>query len=157
MGRKLGMGSAPLFREGSGVPSNTVAWAEADLHAKWHLDPSNHLATTDMGGRLGALLLWGGGAEYPSSNVARAEAYLITMFHRDPSNRLAVWPQYTNVTDRTDRQTDRSAVGKNRTVCPTPSPIRQSESQQKTSCTVHCGALQSVTIIWKKICITKRL
>jgi len=31
-----------------------VARAEAYLHAKWHLDPSGHLATTDMGGKLGA-------------------------------------------------------------------------------------------------------
>jgi len=38
--------------------------------------------------------------------VARAEAYLHAKFHLDPSesDRLA---QYTNVTDRQDRQTDR--------------------------------------------------
>jgi len=31
---------------GSWVPiQHNVAWAEAYLHTKWHLDPSNHLAT----------------------------------------------------------------------------------------------------------------
>jgi len=33
-------------------------------------------------------------------NVARAEAYLHAKFHLGP----IVWPQYTNVTDRIDRQ-----------------------------------------------------
>jgi len=44
MGRQLG-GFAPLGR-GSWVPiQNSVARAEAYLHAKLHLDPSNRLAT----------------------------------------------------------------------------------------------------------------
>jgi len=30
-----------------------VAWAKAYLHTKWHLDPFSHLATTDMGQKLG--------------------------------------------------------------------------------------------------------
>jgi len=42
-GQKLG-GSAPFWHRGAGSPSNTVARAEAYLHAKFHLDPSNHLA-----------------------------------------------------------------------------------------------------------------
>jgi len=29
----------------AGSPSNNVAWAEAYLHTKWHLDPFNCLAT----------------------------------------------------------------------------------------------------------------
>jgi len=39
----------------------TVAWAEVYLRTKWHLDPSSHLATTDMGHKLGrgAVPLWG--------------------------------------------------------------------------------------------------
>jgi len=49
----------PLFREGELGPHNTVTWAEAYLHIKWHLNPSNHLATTDMGRKLGAVPLWG--------------------------------------------------------------------------------------------------
>jgi len=32
-------------------PSNKVPWAEAYLHAKYHLDPSSHLATINMGGK----------------------------------------------------------------------------------------------------------
>jgi len=30
----------------AGSPSNTVAWAEAYHYTKWHLGPSNRLATT---------------------------------------------------------------------------------------------------------------
>jgi len=30
-----------------------VAWAEAYLRTKWHLDPSSRLAATDMGQKLG--------------------------------------------------------------------------------------------------------
>jgi len=45
MGRKLGWGCVPL-REGSWVPIlHNVTKTEAYLHAKFHLDPSNHLAT----------------------------------------------------------------------------------------------------------------
>jgi len=46
LSRKLG--AVPHFRgEGpAGSPSNSVVWAgEAYFHAKWHLDPSNRLAT----------------------------------------------------------------------------------------------------------------
>ena len=28
---------------------HSVAWAEAYIHTKWHLDPSSRLPTTDMG------------------------------------------------------------------------------------------------------------
>jgi len=31
-----------------------MAWVEAYLLTKWHLDPSSHLATIDMGRKLGA-------------------------------------------------------------------------------------------------------
>jgi len=63
-----------------------------------------------MGRKLGALPLWGGGPGSPSNNVSPgAEAYLHAKrldyqdgvkFHLDSP---AVWPQYTNVTDK---QTD---------------------------------------------------
>jgi len=43
-GPKIG-GSAPFGGGGAGSPSNNVATAEAYLHAKFHLDPSNRLAT----------------------------------------------------------------------------------------------------------------
>jgi len=52
-------------------------------HTKWYLNPSGHLATTDMAKNWRALTLWGGGG------VARAQAYLHAKFHLDPSNRLA--------------------------------------------------------------------
>ena len=43
MGRKLGV--CPYGRGGVGSPSNNVARADVYLHAKFHLDPSNRLAT----------------------------------------------------------------------------------------------------------------
>ena len=46
-----------------------VVWAKAYLRAKWHLDPASHLATTDMGRKLGAVPLWGGGAGSPSNTM----------------------------------------------------------------------------------------
>ena len=33
----------------------SVAWAEAYLRTKWHLDPSSRLATIDMGRKLGGV------------------------------------------------------------------------------------------------------
>ena len=38
-----------------GLVVYSVAWAEAYLHTKWHLDPSTRLATIDMGRKLGAV------------------------------------------------------------------------------------------------------
>jgi len=47
MGGKLG--ATVAFLEGElGPIKHNVVWAEAYLHTKWHLDPSSHLATTDM-------------------------------------------------------------------------------------------------------------
>jgi len=62
MGRKIG-GLCPLFGEGgSGSPSKKkVAWAEAYLDTKWHLNPSSYLATTDMGQKLEGLCPFLGG------------------------------------------------------------------------------------------------
>jgi len=45
MGRKVGAAMS-LSVGGSWVPTqHNVAWAEAYLHTKWHLDPCNRLAT----------------------------------------------------------------------------------------------------------------
>ena len=52
MGQKLG--APPLLEEWDLGPHLRVALAETYLHAKWHLDPSSRLATTDMG-----QTLWG--------------------------------------------------------------------------------------------------
>jgi len=35
-----------------GQNSMATTWAEANIRTKWHLDPSSHLATTDMGRKL---------------------------------------------------------------------------------------------------------
>jgi len=69
MGRKLG---APLpFWEGSGVPSNTVAWAEAYLHAKFHLDPYNRLATVHQHYRQNRTQDRTGQTGQPSDSIGR--------------------------------------------------------------------------------------
>ena len=50
MGRNVG--AAVLLSMGSWVPvQHNVAWAEAYLHTKWHLDPSNRLATINQRNR----------------------------------------------------------------------------------------------------------
>jgi len=75
-------------------------WVDVYVRTKWHLDPSSSLATTDIDRKLGDCAP----LEH-SRNVAGAEAYR-TM----PSFILihpTVWPQYTNVTDTTDRTTFR--------------------------------------------------
>ena len=74
MGRTLG-GLSPFFGGDLGPIKQNVAGAEAYLFAKFHLDPSSrlaylytkwrlnppsHLAATDMGRKLGPVLLWGG-------------------------------------------------------------------------------------------------
>jgi len=57
MGRKLWgeVAVPPFWGGGAGYPSNTM-WlglSPTYLPTKWHLDPSSHLATTDMGRKLG--------------------------------------------------------------------------------------------------------
>jgi len=48
-----------------------VAWAVGYLHTKRHLDPSSHLATVDMGQKLGALPpFWEWGAGSPSNTMS---------------------------------------------------------------------------------------
>jgi len=99
MGRKLG--ALPPFLETAeiGSISHDVAWIEAYLPTKWHLDPSNHLATTDISRKLAAVPLWGGGPGCPSNTVwpvprpTCVPSFILI--------RPTVWPQYTNVTDRT--------------------------------------------------------
>ena len=91
-GSKIG-GCAPVLGRGAGSPVyHTVAWVQAYLPTKWHLDPSCHLATTNIGRKLGAVSRWGWG---PACQVAK--------FHLDPSNRLATIHQ-RHRQDRTDRK-----------------------------------------------------
>jgi len=113
MGRKL-VGSTPFWGRGSWVPiERNVAWAETYLPSKRHLDPSSHLATIDMSRKLGGLCpFWGGGAGSSSNTMWSGPRPTCT-----PSFiwiHPTVWPQYTNVTDRQDRQTDRQTDRTNR-------------------------------------------
>ena len=47
--RKLGV--PPRFGDGAGSQYDTVAWAEAYLHSKCHLDPSSRLASRNAAGK----------------------------------------------------------------------------------------------------------
>jgi len=59
MGRKEGL-LCPFRGAGKLGPHLTQSsWAEVYLRTKWHLDPSSHLARTNMGRKLGAVPLWG--------------------------------------------------------------------------------------------------
>ena len=51
-----------------------MAWAEVCFRTEWCLHPSSHLATIDMGQKLGAvpLLGGGGGAGFPSNTMSPA-------------------------------------------------------------------------------------
>jgi len=92
-------GCCAPFRWGSWVSTyNNVAWAEAYLRIKWHIDPSSRLATTYIHG--------------PKSGDCCAPAGEAG----SPSNTMWPGPRLTSTQDRqtnkqtnrqTDRQTDR--------------------------------------------------
>jgi len=92
-----------------GLVVYSVAWAEAYLPSKWHLDPSSRLATTDMGQKWGICPF--GAAESPS-NTMRPRPRPTSMpgfILIDPT----VWPQYTNVKDgQTGQDNGPTAWGK---------------------------------------------
>ena len=94
-----------------------MAWTEAYVRTKWHLDPSSRLATKDMGRKLGAEPLWGSWVPI-KCNVAGAEPYLHSKFHLDPSNRLAkVHQRYRQIEqNRTYIQTRQRSDSIGRTV-----------------------------------------
>ena len=77
------------FGEGE-LGSHLTQCRLGDLHVKWHLDPSNHLSTADMGRKLGLRPLLGEvelGFHLTLGGQDRGlPAY---QFHLDPSNRLA--------------------------------------------------------------------
>jgi len=91
---------------------NNVAWVEAHIRTKWYLDPSSHLAKTDMGRKLGEQCPFaGGGAGSPSNTMwtgSRPSCMpTFILIH------LTVWPQCTKVTDRqTDKQTAVDRIGR---------------------------------------------
>jgi len=89
----------PFLGRESWVPMyHNVAWAEAYLHTKWHLDPCSRLATVDMGRKLGAVPLGDGDLGlhltlWPGPRPTCMPSFILIC--------PTVWPQYTNVTDRT--------------------------------------------------------
>ena len=91
MGQKLGGGGGALCSGGSWVPvEHKVAWAEANLHTKCHLDPSRRLTTIKIGRKLGVCPLFGEGSWVPIEYiVAWAKAYLHTKWHLSLFNHLA--------------------------------------------------------------------
>ena len=78
--------------------------AEVYFHTKkWRLGPSSLLATADMGRKLGAVPLLGRGAGSPTKTL-----WLGLRPTSMPSFILiypTVWPQYSNITDRQNKQT----------------------------------------------------
>jgi len=105
-------------KEGAAVPLSRCDLGRGLLpYTKWRLDPSSRLAAIDMGRKLGAVLLWGGGPGSPSNTMwpGPRPTYMPSFILIRPT----VWPQYTNVTDRTG-QTDRQrSDGTGRTVLQT--------------------------------------
>jgi len=72
---------------------HNVAWAEAYLHTKWHLDPSSRLATIDMGRKFGGSVpIFRRGAGSPSNTMSLGPRHTSL-----PSGVLihpAIWPQH---------------------------------------------------------------
>jgi len=73
-----------------------VAWAEAYLPTNWHLDPPSHLATTDMGRKLGAVPLWEGDGSpsntmWPGPSPTRIQSFILIR-----TNLLKNCPSYLN-------------------------------------------------------------
>jgi len=77
--------------------------AEAYLRTKWHLDPSSPLATSYMGRKFGAVLLWGAGSPPNTMWPGSRPTSMISFILIHPT----IWPQYITVSDRQDTQTDR--------------------------------------------------
>ena len=103
-GSKVG-GCCVPFRGGAGSPSNNVAWAEAYLRTKWHPDSSNNLVTIDMVRKAGCCCaLFCVGSWSPSNTMSPGSRS--TSIPSDILICPTVWShsQYTNVTDRQDRE-----------------------------------------------------
>ena len=99
---------------------HNVAWTEAYLHTKWHLDASSSLATTDMGRKLGAapLLGWVAGSHLTQCGRDRGlppcqvSSWSIQPFgHNTPTSQT----DRTDRTDRTVRQTGQRSDSVERT------------------------------------------
>jgi len=108
MRRKLG--TEPLSLGGVELGPHLTQFRLAYLRTKWRLDPSSRLATIDMAENWGLCPFGGGGAGSPSNTMWPGPRPICM-----PSFILiypTVWPQYTNVTDRQDRdrQTGQTTV-----------------------------------------------
>jgi len=81
--------------------SYNVAWAEAYLRTKWHLDPSSRLTTTDMGRKLRAVHAPYGGScmDFHLTQCSLPPFHI--EWHHNPYNRLATIHQ-PHRQDRTD-------------------------------------------------------
>jgi len=92
MGQRFG--AVPPFGEGElgSQIAQYVAWAEAYLHTKWHLDPSSRSARIDMGRKLGALPHFRKGSGVAINNTMSLGSRPTFL----PSGILihpAIWPQ----------------------------------------------------------------
>jgi len=102
MGRKVEGAAVPLSGGGARSPPSTMSPGPRPTSIPWHLDPSSHLATTDMGRKLGAVPLLGGtgsgspSAQWPGLRPTSVPSGIVM--------RSTIWPQYTNVTDKQDIQ-----------------------------------------------------
>jgi len=99
MGLKNLLGALPFLWGSWDHIEHKVAWAEAYLHTKWHLDASSRLATIDMGRKLGDSVpfCYRGNWVPIQHNVAWDEAYLFIKWHLDPSIS-AFTPQPQSIT-----------------------------------------------------------
>ena len=106
MDQKVGVAVPLLWGRGSWVPiKHNVAWTEAWLHTKWHLDPFSRLATTDMGRWLGLCPSFFGrgelGPHLIQCGLGRGPLpYEVATWYTQPFG-------HNTPTSQTDRQTDR--------------------------------------------------
>ena len=104
MGRKLA-GLWPFSGKELRPNLTTCGLSQAYLHTKWHLYPSSRSATTDMV-EIGVchacpfilFFFWGAGS--PSYTMWPGPTSMPSFILIHP----AIWPQYTNFTDRTNRK-----------------------------------------------------
>jgi len=104
MGRKVRDAVPPFFGWGAGSHSHLTQCRLSRGPTpyqviSWSIQPF----TTDMGRKLGAWRFWGQELGPHLTQCGGVEAYFHAKFHPDPT----VWPQYTNITDRSVRTTVR--------------------------------------------------
>jgi len=101
MGRKVGAAVSPFWVE-LGLHLTQCRLVYAYLRTKWHINPSSRLATTNMGRKLAEGCGPLRGAGFPSNTVWPGP--MPTCVSSFIVIHPTVWKQYTNVTDRQDRQ-----------------------------------------------------